>query len=131
MWEDEWDAEWFKLSGKKGDKFTLDYGFDYSQIDPTTDILVDIWYPCENGYTLDSTILPGSYDIYFPKTGDVYISISDILTGGVYKASLYVKEIPVVEYNIGDNVTSIRVSRDERKAIDFTVEQEYQKASLL
>lgn len=124
MMEDEWDAEWFKLSGKKGDKFTLDYGLGYTQIDPTADILVDIWSPCENGYNLESGILPGTYDIYFPKTGSVYISISDILTRGMYKPSLYVKEIPTIDYNIGDNVTNIRVSRDQRKAIDFTVEQD-------
>ncbi len=118
--EDEWDAEWYRISGKKGDKYSLDFGYDYKIRTP----LVNIFTPCEYGYNMDYNIISGTYDIYFPKTGNAYISFTDTETDGPFLASLYLKEIPVVEYNIGDNVTSIRVSRDQRKAIDFTVEQD-------
>jgi hypothetical protein len=116
----EWNAEWFRIKGNKGDKFSLDYGYDYSMSTP----FVSIYYPCEYGYTSDFGISPGTHDLYFPKTGYTYISVTDVTATGPYLASLYLKEIPAVDYNIGDNVTNIRVSRDERKAIDFTVEQD-------
>ncbi|MCK5159839.1 MAG: hypothetical protein KAR08_11805, partial [Candidatus Heimdallarchaeota archaeon] len=120
FWDDEWNAEWLRIKGNKGDKFSLDYGYDYSISTP----LVSIFSPGDNGYVANMGISPGSHDIYFPKTGYVYISLTDIVTTGPYLASFYLKEIPVVEYNIGDSITNIRVSRDQRKAIDFTIAQD-------
>jgi hypothetical protein len=117
--DDEWDAEWYRIRGKKGDKYSLDFGYDYETSTP----LVNMFTPCEYGY-IKNKINPGTHDIYFPKTGNVYISFTDQITNGPYLASLYLKEIPVVEYSIGDNITNIRVSRDQRKAIDFTIEQD-------
>ncbi len=120
MFDNEWGAEWFRIKGNKGDKFSLDYGYDYELSTPW----VSIFSPGEYGYDADSGIVSGNYDIYFPKTGYVYISFTDTYVGSPYLASLYLKEIPAIEYNIGDNVTNIRVSRDQKKAIDFTIEQD-------
>ena len=120
FFDDEWNAEWFRIKGNKGDKFSLDYGYDYSLSTP----LVSIFYPSEYEYTMSIGIAPGTHDIYFPKTGYAYISLTDIAATGPYLASFYLKEIPVLEYNIGDEITNIRVSRDQRKAIDFTIEQD-------
>ena len=119
-WDDEWNAEWVRIKGNKGDKFSLDYGYDYSLMSP----YVCVFSPCEYGYTVMGGIGTGTYDIYFPKTGYVYISFTDVITGGPYLASLYLKEIPAIEYNIGDGITNIRVARDERKAFDFTIAQD-------
>jgi len=120
FWDDEWNAEWLRIKGNKGDKFSLDYGYDYLLSIP----IVSIFSPSDNGYVANIGISPGSHDIYFPITGYVYISLTDIAATGPYLASFYLKEIPVAEYNIGDSITNIRVSRDQRKAIDFTIAQD-------
>ena len=119
--EDEWDAEWIKFSGNKGDKYSLDFGYDYKLSNPSTPFVI-MFSP--GGNALYSAMTPGIYDICFPETGNIYISFTDEDTDGPYLASLYLKEISAVEYNIGDNVTNIRVSREQRKAIDFTIEQD-------
>ncbi len=120
MYDIEWQSNWFKINGKKGDLFRLDLGIDYISIVP----MIDAWLPCENGYILDSTITTGVYDLYFPNSGAAYISFNDAQYGQWYRYSVFLSEIEVSDYNIGDNITSIRVSRDQRKAIDFTIEQD-------
>ena len=120
MYDLEWQSNWFKINGKKGDLFRLDLGIDYTSLVP----MIDAWLPCENGYILDSTIATGVYDLYFPNSGAAYISFNDASYGQWYRYSLFLSEIEVSDYNIGDNITSIRVSRDQRKAIDFTIEQD-------
>jgi hypothetical protein len=120
MYEMEWQSNWFKINGKKGDLFRLDLGIDYISVVPT----IDVWLPCENRYIRDSTITTGVYDLYFPNSGAAYISFNDVQYGAWYRYSLFLSEIEVSDYNIGDNITSIRVSRDQRKAIDFTIEQD-------
>jgi len=116
---DEWDAEWYKIKGKKGDKLSLDFGLDYVIYDP----VAYIYYPCEFGYDRRS-LSPGTLDLYFPTDGYIYLSFTDYLSGAPYRTSFYLKEITALDYNIGDNITSIKVSRDQRKAIDFTIEND-------
>ena len=120
MWDIEWQSNWFKINGKKGDLYRLDLGLDFSAIAP----MIDAWLPCENNYILDSSITPGVYDLYFPNSGAAYISFNDATYGIWYRYSLYLSEIEVLNYDIGDSTTNIRISRDQRKAIDFTIEQD-------
>ena len=120
MFENEWMSQWYKISGTKGDKFRLDLGLDYQEFP----LQINIWYPCENGYLLEKTVPFGTEDLFFPATGDIYISITDTYYSCNNRYYLLLKEIPATEYNIGGNLTTIRVSRDERKAIDFTLEND-------
>lgn len=120
MWDIEWQSNWFKINGKKGDLFRLDLGLDYSALAP----MIDAWLPCENNYILDSSIALGVYNLYFPNSGAAYISFNDAAYGIWYRYSLFLSEIEVLNYDIGDSITTMRVSRDQRKAIDFTIEQD-------
>ena len=120
IWDIEWQSNWFKINGKKGDLFRLDLGIDYVSLAP----MLDAWLPSENKYVLDSSIAPGIYELYFPSSGDAYISFNDAQYGVWYRFSLFLSETEVLDYDIGDSLTNIRVSRDQRKAIDFTIAQD-------
>ncbi len=115
--DDEWDAEWFRIEGSEGEKYTLDIGYDYIMSTP----LINIYYPGEHVYLGDFNVGAGTFDIYFPRTGYAYISFIDGSNVGTYKTSLYLKKIPEVEHNIGGNITTVKVSRDQRKAINFKI----------
>jgi len=117
MLDIEWQSNWFKISGKKGDLFRLDLGLDYAALVP----MIDAWLPSENSYILDSTVTSGVYDLYFPSSGDAYVSFNDAQYGIWYRFSLFLNEIETLDYNIEDSLTNIRVSRDQRKSIDFTI----------
>jgi len=117
LWDIEWQSNWFKITGKKGDLFRLDLGIDYISATP----MIDAWLPSENAYILDSSITLGVYEVYFPNSGDAFISFNDAQYGSWYRFSLFLNEIEALDYNIEDSLTNIRVSRDQRKAIDFTI----------
>ncbi|MHA2006206.1 MAG: hypothetical protein ACXACO_04025 [Promethearchaeota archaeon] len=120
FWDIEWQNNWFEIKGEKGDLFRLDLGLDYSALAP----IIDVWLPCENGYVLDQGISVGVYDLYFPTSGNAYVSLNDADYGGWYRYSLFLSEIGIHNYTIGIDKTMFRVSRDERKAIEFSIEQD-------
>lgn len=120
-WDSEWSSNWYKISGTKGDKLRLDLGSEYALM-PS---LINIWYPCENGYLLETGVNFGIEDLFFPSTGDIFISLTDVMNGNVQKYSLLLTEIESTDYTIGGgNLTTVKVSRDERKALDFTIEED-------
>jgi len=118
--DDEWDAEWFRIEGNEGDKYSLYIGYDYAIDTP----FINIYYPCEHRYLGEFDIGPGNFDIYFPKTGYVYLSFIDEFGGGPYKSSLYLRKILEVEHDIGGNISTIKVSRDQRVAINFSIQND-------
>ncbi|MFX1573407.1 MAG: hypothetical protein ACFFB0_11710 [Promethearchaeota archaeon] len=122
LWDIKWQNDWFRINGKKGDMFRLDIGIDYTDIYPQ----VNFWAPCANGYVNYEPIapIPGIYDVYFPATGPLYVSFIDETVQEIYRYSLYLSEFETLDYNIGDNLTTIRVDRDQRKAIEFDIEED-------
>ncbi|NVM19096.1 MAG: hypothetical protein HWN80_15380 [Candidatus Lokiarchaeota archaeon] len=117
----DWQSKWFKISGKKGDLFKLDLYEDYATGDEP---IIDIWTPCRNGYILDSGNGMGSHEIYFPKSGYAYISFTDITFGDWYRYSLFLSKIEAVQYSLGEKLTTFMLSNDERKAIQFTLQED-------
>ncbi|KKM13465.1 hypothetical protein LCGC14_1715950, partial [marine sediment metagenome] len=117
--DDEWDTEWFRIEGDGGDIYNLDIGYDYFIKEP----LINIYSPSKWGYKADHNVSTGTHEIYFTRSGYVYISFTDIEGYGQYKASLYLREIPEVDINIGDHV-NLKVSNDEKVAINFTIEED-------
>ncbi|MFX0000406.1 MAG: hypothetical protein ACFE9Q_09050 [Candidatus Hodarchaeota archaeon] len=116
-----WQSKWFRISGKKGDLFTLDLFEDYSTgFTP----IIDIWTPCANGYFLDISVGTGTHEIYFPKNGYAYVSFTDMIFGDWYRYSLFLKKIETVQYNLGDSLTSYMISGDESTAIQFSLRED-------
>ena len=121
LWDVEWQNNWIKFTGEEGDIFKLDIGIDHGNTFPT----VNIWYPCENGYVRDELFTPeGTHDISLPATGSVYVSFIDEMYAEWYRYSLFLNEMEVFDYNIGDNLTSVKVDKDQRKAIEFEIEED-------
>ena len=118
--EDEWDAKWFRIKGNKGDKYSLNIGYNYGLMLPPT----NIYSPSKWGYKADHNVSTGTHEIYFTRSGYVYVSLIDSVTSmSEYQASLYLREIPEVDINIGDHV-NLKVSNDEKVAINFTIEED-------
>ncbi|NVM34495.1 MAG: hypothetical protein HWN81_02795, partial [Candidatus Lokiarchaeota archaeon] len=121
-----WQSNWFRINGERGDIFRLQLYKDYATeingvpIEP----IISIWSPCEDGYILDSSIAEGIHDIYFPTKGKAYISMVDADYGNWYRYSLFLNKYESIDYNIGDNKTTIRLSRDEGKILDFSVQED-------
>lgn len=118
--EEEWDAEWFRIEGYEGEKYTLDIGYDYAIGMP----LINIYYPGEHGYLGDFNVGAGTFEIYFPITGYAYLSFIDGPNVGPYKNTLFLRKIPEVEHTIGGNLTAIKVSKDQRVAINFKIQND-------
>ncbi|MFX1500012.1 MAG: hypothetical protein ACFFDH_03505 [Promethearchaeota archaeon] len=118
-WDTSWQNNWYKIRGEKGDLFKLEIGIDYYGINPA----VNLWTPSENGYI--KTPLGGDvvYDIYFPMTGTAYLSFIDESFDWWYRYSLLLTEFDVLNYTIGYDPFFIRLSRDQRKAIEFEIEE--------
>ncbi|MFX1297520.1 MAG: hypothetical protein ACFFD2_22045, partial [Promethearchaeota archaeon] len=115
-----WQSNWFKFKGNKGDIYRLDLSKDYSTgIEP----IIDIWVPCKAGYILDENILTGSHEVYFPESGNAYISFSDTGYGDWYRYSLFLSEIEVFDYNIGNNLTKYRILSDDIIVIEFEIQE--------
>ena len=118
--EEEWDAEWFRIEGYEGEKYTLDIGYDYVIGMP----LINIYYPGEHGYLGDFNVGAGTFEIYFPITGYAYLSFIDGPNVGPYKNTLFLRKISEVEHTIGGNLTAIKVSKDQRVAINFKIQND-------
>ncbi len=115
----EWENIWYKINGEAGDIFKLDIGIDFEGIDPA----VNLWIPCENGYLLNQPLDAGVYDIIFPMTGTAYVSFIDETFNWWYRYSLFLSETKTVNYAIGDDITTFKVSGGERKAIIFEIDE--------
>lgn len=116
-----WQSNQFKFKGNKGDIYRLDLCKDYSTgIEP----VIDLWVPCGIGYISEKNIPTGSHEVYFPESGDAYISFTDTGYGDWYRYSLFLSEIEVFDYDIGENLTTYRVLSDEIIAIEFEIQEE-------
>ena len=117
-----WSSEWHQFSGEKGEKFRLDIGLDFEQAPGSA--YVDIWIPTASGHSR----LPagwGTYSIYLPISGNVYVSVTDQYYQNLYRYSLYLTKIPATYWNMSNTLdTSIKVSKDEIKGVDFTIEED-------
>jgi len=118
-WDIAWQNNWYQIRGEKGDLFKLEIGIDYSNIYPT----VNLWTPSENGYIKTLIGGAGVYDIYFPMTGTAYLSFIDEELEWWYRYSLFLTEFEVLNYTIGYDPFYIKLSRDQRKAIEFEIEK--------
>ncbi|MHA1732595.1 MAG: hypothetical protein ACTSU5_11680 [Promethearchaeota archaeon] len=112
-----WESQWFSLSGRKGDKVRLDLGTDYT----TGTYIVDRWIPTPNGYKLYHNVGLGTQLVYFPKDGTAYISITYTQYYGIARYYAYATKLKALQYEVGQDRLDLRVSRDEMKAIDFSV----------
>ncbi len=117
--EDEWDAEWFRIEGEKGDLYSLDIGYDYSLANPT----INLYSPGRWGYNLYGNAGAGTFDIHFTRPGYVYVSLIDETTLAQCKAFLYLREIPQIDTSIGDRL-NVKVSNEEKLALSFTIEED-------
>ncbi len=116
--EDEWDAKWFRIKGNKGDMYSLNIGYNYGLYLPPT----NIYSPSRWGYKADHNVGSGTHEIYFTRSGYVYVSLIDNMTSiSEYQASLYLREIPKFDINIGDHI-NLKVLNDEKVALNFTIE---------
>ncbi len=120
-WEIEWQNRWYKISGEVGDLFKLDIGIDYFG---TVLPKINLWMPCEKGYARDQLPGAGIYDIIFGMSGDAYISFIDETIDWWYRYSLFLSETKTVDYTIGDDITTFKVSGGERKTIKFEVDED-------
>ena len=117
----DWQSKWFAINGNKGDFFRLELSRDYATgYEPS----IYIWTKTNNGYMQSSSIGMGTHEIYFPTSGNAYISFTDADYADWYRYSLYVSKYSTVKYNIGDPLTTIRISRDQSKAIQFSVAED-------
>ncbi len=116
--------QWYSISAIKGEKFRLDYASDYVD---NNQFSVYIWYPCTYGYRgqfiTSGSPYPTYYDLIAPITGNIYVSIIpwDIYTW--CRFGLYLQKIQSQTLAINGTET-VHVSRDERKALDFTLEED-------
>ena len=117
-----WQSNWFKISGNKGDIYRLDLYTDY-ETGPDVPT-IDIWTPSQNGYLLDQGISVGNHEIYFPDSGAMYISFTDTTFGDWYRYSLLVTKAENVNYVLGETLTTYSISMDEIKAIWFTLQKD-------
>ena len=116
-----WQSNWFKFTGKKGEVFRLDIFEDFATGPATPTI--DIWTPSANGYFLDSGIVMGSHDIYFAKSGAAYVSLTDTAFEDWYRYALLLTKADNVKYTLGDK-TTYSISLDEVKTIEFSVQED-------
>ena len=115
-----WQSNWFKFTGSKGEVFRLDLYEDFATgFTPT----IDIWTPSANGYLLDSGIGMGSHEIYFPKSGAAYISFTDVDFEDWYRYSLLLTKADNVKYTLG-GLTSYSISMDKTKTIEFSLQKD-------
>ena len=119
-WDLEWQNMWYEINGEEGDLYRLDLGIDYVDILP----IVNFWMPSENGYIGNQLPGAGIYDIIFPMTGSAYISFIDETIVWWNRYSMYLSEFEVLNYTVGNDLTTIKVSGDQRKAIEFEIEQD-------
>lgn len=115
----EWGSNWYSFSGEKGDKFRLDIGLDYRDLVP----YIDIWIPSALGYILQ----PGGWGsnfIYFPIDGVAYVSITDGNYYNLYRYNLYLTEVSPIQWALNNTLKTVRISKDEIKALDFTIEED-------
>jgi len=116
-----WQSDWYRINGEEGDIIRVELTEDYATgVKP----VISIWSPCENGYILDSPVGAGTHEIYFPIKGNAYISFIDADYGDWYRYSLYLKKYETIGYNIGGELTTVKISRYQSKVIEFSIEED-------
>ncbi len=115
-----WQSQWFRFNGKKGEVFNLDI---YQEFSTGFTPRIDIWTPCANGYILDGNVGTGSHEIYFPKSGAAYVSLTDDDFGDWYRYTLFLTKASNEVYRLGDT-TIFSISMEEAKTIQFTVRED-------
>lgn len=112
-----WQSDWCRFTGSKGEVFRLDIYEDFATgFTPT----IDIWTPCANGYFLDSNVGTGSHDIYFAKSGVAYVSFTDIDFEDWYRFSLLLTKATNMKHTHGD-VASYSISMDKTISVGFSL----------
>ncbi len=120
MFDMEWSSYWYSFRGEKGDKFRLDIGKDYL----AGAVNMDIWYPSASGYIRQKGVW-GKNLIYTPVTGDIYVSFSEENYYDAFRYTLYLTKIPVSLWNMSITLdNTIKISKYETKAVDFTIEED-------
>jgi hypothetical protein len=117
-------CEWWRLSAQKGDKFVLDVSYVYSE--DSDDHWLNIWYPCSSGYIVHAAggnSGYGVFDIIAPITGDIYISCISRDYWSNYRNRFYCEKVTPQTFTLNGTET-IQISRYERKAFDFTLEED-------
>ncbi len=115
-----WQSQWFRFNGKKGEVYNLDI---YQEFSTGFTPRIDIWTPCANGYILDGNVGTGSHEIYFAKSGAAYISLTDDDFGDWYRYTLFLTKASNEGYTLGDT-TIFSISMEEAKTIQFTVRED-------
>ncbi|MFW9987867.1 MAG: hypothetical protein ACFFC3_04365 [Candidatus Odinarchaeota archaeon] len=117
--------QFYRFRANKGELYSLYLGNIYNTFDMYTNDLMNmiqpiICIPCENGYGIYGGDW-GTNIIYVPSDGYVYVSMTESNAYSLIQYSLYLNEIPPMEWGIGLNTTTIKISRDQYKALEFTV----------
>jgi hypothetical protein len=117
---------WNSFSATKGEKFRLDVGIDYADTNQVQ-YHIDIWHPCGTGYRRQRIITDsttgGTWDVLAAATGDIYVSILPWDMRATPRYGLYAQKISAETLTL-NTTQSVRISRDERKALDFTLEED-------
>ena len=114
-----WQSNWFKFNGKKGELFRLDIYEDFATgFTPT----IDIWTPSANGYFVQ-TVGIGSHEVYFAKSGSAYISLTDVDFEDWYRYSLFLTKANNEKFTLGDR-TTFSISMDEIKTVEFSLQKD-------
>jgi len=119
LFDMEWTSQWYSFSGEMGDKFRLDIGRDYL----AGGVNIDIWYPTASGYRRKMGLW-GENWIYTAETGDIYVSFSEQNYDDLFRYSLFLTEMPVLQWNMTDPLKIIKVSKDEVKGVEFTIDDD-------
>lgn len=119
QWEDEVDNKWLRISGDKGDIVLLDTLLEYGDLP-----YFNIWIPTPNGYMATSPSGVGTEEVYFPDSGNLYVSFIDPTNGINYRAAVASRSVPIIQHEIGGNTTLAKVSRYQMKAINFSVPED-------
>jgi hypothetical protein len=128
-WEDieqaEWQSQWFRFSGTKGEFYELDlsliYNLDFfGDGNPPVLPNVDVFVPCENGYQLIPASFSNQY-IYCPSDGDIFVTVNADEYYTINRYSLFIKNLPMINYEIG-NTRTFKFSKDSVKSLSFTVQ---------
>ncbi|MBN1802886.1 MAG: hypothetical protein JW891_15360 [Candidatus Lokiarchaeota archaeon] len=120
MFDDTWRMDWYSISGSKGDKITLQYGWDYFVAAPT----ILLWQQMPNGVYVPTDIsgVTDKIPICFLESTNVYVTVDPGMNGIMYRLSMLAKTVPITDYTIGEDL-SIETTRGEYKAVSFRIRE--------
>ncbi len=115
-----WTSQWFKFSAQKGEFLRINIGSIYSTLAPQ----INFWIPCETGYRKVTGVY-GPNTIFVPIEGDVYLSFDDVSYYSLRRYSVLISRIPLFQWGINQPVASFSISKDEYKALNFSVPRDH------